>query len=243
LLTSTCACDTAAFLLEARNMLASCPRHHNRPETLTILPWSSRRSRPVVQLALLIVAVAVAGCGSDSQPAGAPSDGSAGTGGGGGAGGAGGVDGGKDPAAVRSAGDCVYDDSRGPGGANGYFCPTVTVVIQPGVEAGDQVAMSTDLQAEAPVATCGMSPRPSVVPYICVGPTPGNPASSSIRVEDVPPANGTGTYAPTTVTVRISRAGATIAQKTFSDLQYRCVAYNLDDWCWQAAPVTFTRTP
>jgi hypothetical protein len=205
-------------------------------------------------LVLLLAAVTLAGCAtddaSDHDPFGEGSAGDRGGRGGGGrgGGGGGGTGGGpaaglgdageKDPAAVRSGSDCFYEGNRGSGGADAIWCQQFSVVVEPGIAAEEQVSLSSDVLAEAPVPACGSSFGANT----CVGTTPGNPASSFISVRHTAFKGPGGVY-PTTFTVRISRAGTTVAQKTFSDLRFQCVARTWDDWCWEAAPVTFARAP
>jgi hypothetical protein len=242
-------------------------QQHDSHEVPTILSQAGRQSSGAILLACLMV---VAGCIEDDasgarttngggaggiggfthgggaggglvyRGGGSTGEGGTGRGGAGGVTGAGGhsPDAGpaKDPAAVQSPGDCAYDGSRGIGGGDAIQCHSITVDLNPPLAAGESIALSTNLQPEGTIVGC-VAAEPN---QPCFFTDPGDPTRKSTVVL-LKAARSIG-Y-PTTLTVRVSRAAATVAQKTFPDLRYRCIPRTFDDWCWEADPVTFSWGP
>lgn len=197
-------------------MPISRAEHDRRTEIATILPWSRRRSRAATLCRLLAIAT-VAGC-LESEPA-APK-------------------GPKKAAAVQSPDDCFYDNVGGAGGADLVRCHTVTVLVEPPVEAADKVVISTDLDSEQTLSTC--TPETRVEP-LCVARPPDDPSRSTIVLSGADGQGAARGRYPKTVKVRVTRAGATNTQEITANLKYRCFARTFDDWCWEAEPVTLSR--
>jgi hypothetical protein len=81
----------------------------------------------------------------------------------------------------------------------------------------------------------------------CVGSDPWSPdcpAEGPYLRADADPAtrfvittlNG-AVYNPSSLSVSLTRSGATIASAELDAVTYSCTAFTNDDWCWQSAPL------
>jgi hypothetical protein len=231
-------------------MLNCSPGTPDPCEIATSSSWSGRAGRLVLLGCFAALAVGI-GCGGrdPAEPDLGRQD-SAATGGSpapGGEGGTGGQDSGSGGMGGKAASDdggsggviskipsaagCVYDGRNGPGGSDAIYCHTATVSFSPPLAPGHTFEVSTDL-SRVPVTT------PYCIGLPCAWKSPEEQTTTALWMDLRPRGDDPIERYPTAITVRVSGADG-VFEHTFSDLHYSCVARTFDDWCWEAAPVTF----
>ena len=229
-------------------MASSRPFQPASAATATAAPRSGLPSTGVVLFACFVLSAAAV---CEARPVASRNDagGAAGSGaGGGGAAGGFGQDAGEDAPAARggtdvrltvhdtgSAAACVYDSRRGAGGSDAIPCHTLTVVFSPPLDPTKTLEVSTDLHPRIPVEpSCEWWRSPCAT----VASRDAGAVTSVVITLNIGNARSSVRY-PSTMKVLVSRSGVMLEERTFSSLNYQCVARTWDDWCWEAEPVRF----
>ncbi len=137
--------------------------------------------------------------------------------------------------------ECVF---LGFGGSNSHACDVVTVQLSELVALdGLTVAVETSLghsltTIETPPTGGTWAPEGQAKgdPWL---ETRGDPADALLLRINSPPPH----YAPDWVEVTLHQGSVELGSERFETLSYSCHDLTVDDWCWEAAPVTLSITP
>jgi hypothetical protein len=121
---------------------------------------------------------------------------------------------------------CAY--RGGGGGADYIYCHTVTVRFEPPLDARLKVLLTSDVDARGMMFNPFCQASSCLIESAVFTLTPAN-----TKVEP-------GTF-PTRFTIKVTDGDTVVGERTFTDLAYACNKRTSDDWCWEAAVVTFRR--